>query len=179
MFKVAICDDEEGMVESIEKMIDAYAVEKYCSIDVEILSSGVELYNCLNEGIRFDLIFLDIEMEEMSGIEVATYIRQVEKDYMTKIVFVTGKDGYERQLFDVQPFNFIPKPVDKTRIDAVLTLALKLEHLNTEVFHYKKGKESHKVPIKDIRYFESKAREINIYTVDVKDTFYGISAERL
>lgn len=173
MFKVAICDDEQLICSEIEEMILGYAKINYVDIDVEVFSSGEELCRLLNKKCIFDLIFLDIEMKGMTGIEVAGYIRKKCINYITKIVFITGREGYERQLFDVQPFNFISKPVEYKVVGEVVKLALELEKINMELFKYKKGKEVYKIPLKDIRYFESDNREVKIYAINNEDIFYG------
>lgn len=173
MFRIAICDDDQIIVTQMEQIILEYAHDHYFNIEVEVFSDGRELCRCIEMGEKFDLIFLDIEMKYTSGIEAGEYIRQTCIDYMTKIVFISGKDGYERQLFEVQPFNFLPKPIVPIKICAIVELVLKIENISDEMYLYKKGASTYKVPIKNIKYFESNNREIKICTVDGEDYFYG------
>lgn len=173
MFKIAICDDEQGICSSIENIILDYQRSTLVEIDLEVFYSGEELCAFIESENTFDLIFLDIEMEPLNGIEVGKRIRIDNNDYITKIVYISGKDSYYKQLFDVQPLHFLSKPLDADKIIADLRLAMKLSNKLDGVFSYKKGYESHKIYVKDILYFESKDRKIRIVFVKGEDTFYG------
>ncbi len=73
--------------------------------------SGEKLIEYLKKEDKIDLIFLDIELGNTTGIEVASHKRNKCDDNMSKVVFITSKDGYEQELFQVQPLNFIKKPI--------------------------------------------------------------------
>ena len=77
------------------------------------------------------------------------------------------------QLFKIRPLDFIIKPLTYEKIAVPLKYALKIVNSNKKLFLYKKGQTSFKVPIKDIIYFESKNRKVNIITINEVDTFYG------
>lgn len=173
MFKVAICDDDLVIASQIEAVILKYSKNNYLKIDIEVFYSGETLLNYIKQENQFDLIYLDIEMEKTSGIEVGRQIREVMKDYITEIVYISGKDEYDRQLFDVQPLHFIPKPINPTLIIDDLNLAMTRLKKVTKFFKYNKGKNSFKVSAQDIIYFESVNREIKIVSVDQEDCFYG------
>lgn len=173
MFRIAICDDEYTINSWIEKILLKYAKLNFLEIDIEVFSSGEEIYKYIEEEHGFDLIYLDIEMKLMNGIEVGKKIRKTLQDHKTEIVYISGKDGYDRQLFDVQPLHFIPKPINPKVVIEDLNLAmLKAEKLNN-IFTYKKGTETNRILVKDIIYFESNDKEIKIVTVNHEDIFYG------
>nr|WP_312580081.1 LytTR family DNA-binding domain-containing protein [Sedimentibacter sp.] len=173
MFRIAICDDEYAIISQTEKILLEYAKLNFLEIDIEVFSSGEEMYMYIREEHGFDLIYLDIEMKLMNGIEVGRNIRKTLQDHKTEIVYISGKDGYERQLFDVQPLHFIPKPINPKVVIEDLNLAmLRAEKLDS-IFTYKKGTQTYRISIKDIIYFESIDKEIKIVTVNHEDTFYG------
>ncbi|HGG0418075.1 response regulator transcription factor [Clostridium botulinum] len=173
MFKVAICDDEPVICGDIENVLLNYQKYNFEEIEIEVFYSGEELCRYMEKEQSFDLIFLDIEMKEMNGVEVGRKIRQEMDDYLTKIVYISGKDSYDRQLFDVQPMHFLSKPINRKKIIADLNLAMKLLQKQRFVFSYKKGYEILRVPIKNIIYFESLNRKIKIVTTRGEDMFYG------
>ena len=166
MVKIAICDDEQAICSQIEKILLDYSKRTCLEIDIEVFYSGEELYRYIELGHVFDLIYLDIEMELMNGVEVSKKIRNSMKDHKTEIVYISGKDGYDRQLFDVQPLHFIPKPINSEKIIEGLNLAMVRADRLGGFFTYKKTIETYKVLVKDIVYFESINREIKILTIN-------------
>lgn len=173
MFRIAICDDEQAICSQIENILLLYSKRTCLEVDIIVFYSGKELYKYIESGHGFDLIYLDIEMELMNGLEVGKKIRNTMKDHKTEIVYISGKDGYDRQLFDVQPLHFIPKPINPKMIIEDLNLAMLRADKLGGIFTYRKTIETYKVPIKDIIYFESMDRELRIVTINKEDIFYG------
>jgi DNA-binding LytR/AlgR family response regulator len=173
MFRIGICDDEYTISSQVENILLKYAKLNYLEIDIEVFSSGEEMCKFIEEEHGFDLIYLDIEMKLMSGIEVGKKIRRTLQDHKTDIVYISGKDGYDRQLFDVQPLHFIPKPIKPEVVIEDLNLAMLRAEILNNMFTYKKGTETYRIPVKDIIYFESNDKEIKIVTLNNEDNFYG------
>lgn len=69
------------------------------------------MYQFICEGACFDIVFLDIELPKISGIDIGKKIRDEMHDETTKIVYISGKDSYAMGLFDVRPLNFLIKPI--------------------------------------------------------------------
>ncbi|MFI3238429.1 MAG: LytTR family DNA-binding domain-containing protein [Lachnospiraceae bacterium] len=172
MIKIAICDDEIDICTKIENILLEHAAKLCRKAYVEIFYSGESLTKYIALGNTFDLVFLDIEMGEMNGVEVGKYIRKVLQNHTTQIVYVSARNEYDRQLFDVQPLHFIPKPITYEAVVSDLELALSRMGSVNQYFVYKKGKESYKIPMRDIIYFESFNREIKIIHTNGEDTFY-------
>lgn len=173
MLRIAICDDEKVICTQIEKILLEYSKLNFLEVDIEVFLSGEELCRYIEEKHGFDLIYLDIEMNIMNGIEVGKKIRKQLKDYKTEIVYVSGKDSYDRQLFDLQPLNFISKPIKSNKVIENLNLAISRAEKLNDTFTYKKRTEVYKIPIKDIIYFECIDKQIKIITINHIDIFYG------
>lgn len=176
MLKIAVCDDNNYLCIEIEQIILDYSIQRNIKIDIEVFNDGKELINHIENQHSFDLIFLDIELKTTTGIEVGKTIRKKLDDYITKIVFISSKTGYERQLFDVQPLNFLDKPIDKEKILNCIDLSLKLLDKEKKNLKYKVGKEYKQIAFQDILYFENKLRKVKITTLDGTDEFYGTLA---
>ncbi len=176
MLKIAVCDDNHYLCIEIEQVILDYSIQRNIKIDIEVFYDGKELINYIENQHSFDLIFLDIELKTTTGIEVGTTLRKKLDDYITKIVFISSKTGYERQLFDVQPLNFLDKPIDKEKILNCIDLSLKLLDKEKKKLKYKVGKEYKQIAFQDILYFENKLRKVKITTLDGTDEFYGTLA---
>lgn len=115
MIKIGICDDEKGIVESIKEMITQFAKENHWEVSFAELYSGEELI-ALQE--KLDLLFLDIEMPGMDGIEAGTIFRK--RNSECKIAMVTSMEGRMKESFDVEPFCFVSKPIIQVKIEETL-----------------------------------------------------------
>lgn len=173
MLRVAICDDNLTICSDLECIVLKFQEEFFINTEVEVFYSGIELFEYLNKGNSFDLIFLDIEMDYLNGIQLGKNIRTKMDDYVTKIVYISSKDGYDRQLFDVQPMHFLSKPLTSQKVIEDLLLAVKLLNKVDSVFTYKFRNDTYKLPIKDILYFESMDREIKAVTLKENVLFYS------
>ena len=100
-----IVDDEEmsrSTVEHFVKLTDFLKLEQVCS-------NALEAITVLNEK-KIDLIFLDIEMPEMSGLEMLETL-----NYTPAVIFITSKKDYAIQAFDYNVVDYLVKPVEYTR----------------------------------------------------------------
>lgn len=172
MLRIAICDDDDTICAGIEQILINYSKNLIDKIDVEVFNSGEELLSFIEKTYSFDLIFLDIELITTTGIKVGTCIRETFDDYISKIVFISSKNGYESQLFDIQPLNFIRKPIKDEIVHKCVRLAIKLIGRENQTFEYKKDYDLIKVYIKNIFYFEKIGRKIKIVTSYGEDFFY-------
>lgn len=173
MFKIAICDDVESVCKELKEMILEIKSDIFCEpINIDVFYSGEALLSELNDNNVFDLIFLDIELKKINGIEVGHIIRNEMDDYTTKLIYISSKSTYDRQLFDVQPFHFLQKPLDKEKIFHDIKLANKLVKKENNMFEFKKYRQHIKIAYQDILYFESKNRKIILVSINNKYDFY-------
>lgn len=102
MIRVAICDDESKVAEKINDSVNFFLTDNKYNFTVEKYYSGESLVESKK---KYDLIFLDIEMKELNGIETAQAIRS--KDLDVKIVYITSYTDYWRRAYKVHAFDFI------------------------------------------------------------------------
>ncbi|MBD5096735.1 MAG: response regulator [Lachnospiraceae bacterium] len=103
MLNVAICDDENAIVNQIEKCILDLCQAEKISIDTDVFYSGASLEQAYLSEKRYDLIFLDIQMENINGISAAKKIRELDENVL--IVFVSGYEKYMKELFQYDVFH--------------------------------------------------------------------------
>ncbi len=115
MIRIAIVDDEKQIRAKIFRLISKYFVENLLEYEIKSFSDGKEL---IESDLSFDIIFLDIEMENIDGIQTAQYIRK--SDMNVPIVYVTGYVDYWRRAYKVHAFDFISKPASQEQINSVL-----------------------------------------------------------
>lgn len=168
MFNIAICDSDALACQKLEKY--ACMAEDIC---VEVFYSGCRLCEKMNEGKYFDLVFLCVEMEEMNGIKVGERIREEFKNESTSIIYVAKDAGYAMKLFATRPFEFLVKPIKPARITEVVKKAKQIMQNSDEYFEFQINKTFYKLFAKDIVCFESRGRNVIIYTTKENYTIYN------
>lgn len=171
--KIAICDDVNEICAHLKFILEELKITMNKSFDITIFNNGEDIIDVLNSGTKFDIIFLDIELGGRSGIEVAKFIRNKLNDNYTKIIFCSGTTKYDRQLFEVQPLNFLEKPFDIDSVQKVMHKAINVLENGMHEFCFKIGYEMIKIPICEILYFESKGKRIKLVSKNQTYTFYG------
>lgn len=115
MMKIAICDDNNDIIKEITDFINEYGRNNNAKFEILAFNDGDEL---LTSEQKFDLIFLDIEMKHINGLEAAERIR--ENDMNIPIVYITSHSGYFERAFKVHAFEYITKPIKQERLWGVM-----------------------------------------------------------
>ena len=173
MYFIGICDDGENICTSIENMLFRYAEEKTIQVEVQVWYTGERLRDYLAQGNHLDILFLDIELFKMTGIEVGNYIRNVLDNMGLQIIYISGKASYALQLFKTQPMDFLVKPILQEHIDHAMDMAIKIIKKRNERFEFRQGKDYYYIAMGDIVYFESKGKKIKIVTLHDTYEIYG------
>lgn len=178
MYRIAICDDELQILNTIHTKVKSCFDEKNIPAEYRCLSDTRELMKLLCEE-SIDILFLDIDMPYFSGMDIAGFI--LEKNIKTILVFVTSHDALVYQSFAYKPFGFIRK----THIDAELPeLAERMKkELNDrrQELTITKGQEITRIKIKEVVYIEAEGNYLNIYTekdiIKIRETMTNIENE--
>ena len=157
--KVALCDDMEFYIERTKRNILEYQSDEN-SYEIYEFLSGKALLNYM-ENNHLDVIFLDIDMPEMDGIEVATRIR--EKDNKVIIIFLTNYDDYAKEGYLVQAYRYLSKSSEKELIEAMKSLEKVFRNRKKIVVQDISGN-NHAVSLEEIIYGETAGRNVRIYT---------------
>ncbi len=177
IISIAICDDDISLVSDIEAKLKELANYVGVNVNLDFFYDGLFLYKSILNHNFYDIIYLDIEMEKLDGIEVAKKIRAIGDTCI--IIYMSGYEEYLKDLFDVEPFRYLSKPLNDEIFKKVFMLAYKRisQHNTSYSFSYKKNLQ--KIPYKNIIYFESVGRIVRIHTTfdNLKDEiiyiFYG------
>ena len=160
--KIAVCDDNKECISILESHLKKMNV----SIpDCDIYQSGESLLSfCRKHNKYYDVIFLDMEMKQLNGIETATHIREIDENVI--IVFVTAHSEYMKESFKCQPFRFLLKPIDFDEFKATVEDILKKLSKRKKVFSFSENKTKVRLYCDDIIYCESHGHWIWIHTKD-------------
>lgn len=173
MYKIAICDDDEKLCFTIENYIITYGKELCEIISIDVFFTGEELYSNIIKGKYYDLLYLDIELPSISGIEVGKKIREELQNNYTQIIYISSYKKYMEELFRIRPMDFLSKPITELMIKDTLKMGFQLCEQKNEMFTYQIGWEYYKKPISDILYFEGVRKVINMITINECISFHG------
>ena len=170
--RIAICDDEKDIRELIANKVE----KQYPDAEIIFFQSGEEL---LLSNESMDILFLDIQMSGIDGMETARELRK--KDKKVILIFVTAVEEYVFQAFDVGAFNYIVKPIDDGKFSDVLHRAV--DEWSSQNINEKEPEERYvlinnsgvhtKVILDEIVYAEVFNRKVVIHKLDGEIEYYG------
>jgi DNA-binding LytR/AlgR family response regulator len=162
MLRIAICDDNKAILLSYKERIKALFESKQVKVAIfEYINGSKLIEDCATA--PYDLIFLDIDMPEMTGFDVAEKINEVSVDSV--IIFVTNEEQLVYRSLRYSPFRFIRKAYLVAELNEAIISFLDLyaKRNKTQVFNCVNG-ELIAVNIKDILYIESNKHKVTVYT---------------
>ncbi len=161
--QIAICDDNKEFRQELKEYIFAYQKEKRIVVEMFEFASPEALLSC--EQV-FDLVFLDYQFEKQNGMEAAKVLRQ--RNFTGGIIFVTSFPEFVYDSFEVQPFRFFVKPIQKEKLWAALDQYL---HQHTMLNHIVIVQDGEQLTIDaaDILYLEGDGKYCLVRTV--QDTY--------
>ncbi len=149
MLKIGICDDEQLIIEALRRIILQISDKNGWEISISCFDSGRTL---LEEVDALEVVFLDIDMPELDGIETGKMIG--EKNHDCKIIMATGRTDKFKDAFRIQAFRFVTKPFDMDEMEEALQA----------VFNRQIG-------MKNIELFENR----NAYQIIQRDIIYIVA----
>lgn len=163
MIEIAIVDDESNVRLELLKKIECYFKGKSITYKVSDFSSGEEF---AASSQLFDLIFLDIQMEGVSGMEVAKALRQ--SGAKNFIVFITILQEYVYEAFEVEASDYLLKPLDDVRFKRTMDRVCKnIQNTDTGSLAIPlRGNMCKYLYYKEIYYCEAINHKIEIHTRD-------------
>ena len=113
ILRVGICDDEEVIYNKMNRLMITYGEQKKLSMRVQYYSSGSRLLES-KDIAELDIIFLDIDMPELDGIETAHQFNRMKTD--CKIIMLTSKVERFKEAFKIGAFRFVTKPIEEHEV---------------------------------------------------------------
>ena len=140
MIKIAFCDDDSAVLSDLHRLLALYRAEKNMEIDDDSFHSPLDLIAEIEQGTRFDILFLDVLMPGENGIDAAAEIRNYDKN--AKIIFLTSSSEFAVQSYTVNAFYYQLKPICTENffrlMDSVLSQCKK-EQASSLILHSKTG----------------------------------------
>ncbi len=183
--RIVVCDDEATMLDALRRKIELFCAERGTACEVVCFCSGEE---ALREERAPDILFLDIQMPGLNGMEVASQMRGRYRN--TILIFVTALSEYVYEAFDVGAFHYLVKPFQESKLREVLGRALeqweeqagggetgedsgRSQEEGARAILVKRGGISTKVPLESIIYAEVFNRKVMLHTTGGDIEYYG------
>lgn len=176
MINICICDDNLIHCTQLENYIIKYMRDILkMKVKIEIYGRGETLLKAIiDRKETYQILFLDIEMDKLNGIETAQQIRKMDRSLI--IIYVTSYDKYTMESFEVSPFRYLLKPVDCEQIYTVLSQAIDEVMLNNQYLFFKYQNNQYQIKSESIISITSvQGRMILVTTVNNEEPFcfYG------
>lgn len=159
MIYIAVCDDEKYMADQIRKSVVDFFRKKY-------IETAVICFPCAEELLAYDkpidLLFLDIQMNGADGMTAAKKLRK--RGFKGFLIFITVLKEMVFQSFEVQPFDYLVKPVEQRQFDRTMErLLISMQNAGEANLLVRRGYESRIIPLEDIIFCEIIDRKVYLH----------------
>lgn len=172
--RVAICDDEANILTEYQAVLAAITEKHAIPASIELFRSGKELMFALEDtDDPIDLLFLDINMPEINGVDVARWVRR--QELPCEIIFLTVSSSHMLSAFDVGAFHYILKgATERDRFEEICLKAFdKVGRKKQEIITVSCAGENRRIPLRDILFFEVQNYIIIVHYADTSFEFYS------
>lgn len=157
MIEIGVCDSEILAAQNLKEIIEKLAAKNKKDVHVTVYSSGAEL---IVQNSPADIIFLDIDLPKMDGIEVGRQIR--EKNKKSRVIIAACGTERFKEAFQIQAYRFITKPFVETEVEETL-LAVIEEHSGERKLEVYAQRQKYMIEEKQIVYVKAEYGCVKIY----------------
>ena len=162
MIKIALVDNDNQLAGQMKFLVDCFVEETGIECALTRFSSGVDFISDYNP--VYDLVFLDIDMPLMDGLETAKRLRRVDQDL--PIIFVTNMLQMAIRGYEVNALDFIVKPLNYCTFEQKMKKALEyIKRNNCHSLVLKTSDGFKRVYIRDIKYIEVFGHSLIYHTI--------------
>lgn len=163
MFRIAVCDDQEQEIEEISKYIENYVQTTGIQAEVKKYEKPVMLVDDVEDGKCFDIIFIDIEMPGMSGMEAISKIKAITPYCL--IVIVSAYQQYAISAIELEVFRYLVKGKLDSVFDRCMDAAMKrLRVENQNYYIISSERKKNKILCSDILYCSKDGKMVLLHT---------------
>ncbi len=163
--RIAVCDDQIEFQNILLSHLNG--LKGNYKLDIATFDSGERLIESVKDENYYNIFFLDIQMENMNGIEVAEVIRKYDKK--ASIIFITSHPDYAIDGYKVSALHYLLKPITSDQFMEVFKKAVNNLELQNKMITINSGTKVVSIDVSSILYIESYGREVFFYT---KESMY-------
>lgn len=161
--KIAICDDEICFVQELRALLTQWSAKNALSLTLYQYSNGDDLLTAL-QTTSIDLVFLDIIMPLLNGMDTARELRNA--GITVPIIFLTSSREFALESYEVKAFNYLLKPVNNQKLFSVLNEFLKSFKASAETFTAHTADGFCKITLNDVDYLEAQNKQVLVCLSD-------------
>lgn len=161
-YKIAICDDDKNQISHISSMVTKWETVSGHTCEIHTFVSAEAFLFEYEEEKAFDILLLDVEMQEISGVELARRIRR--DNNRAEIIFITSHFEFFGEGYEVDALHYLLKPILEENLFPVLQKAAERLSVSPPSVVITCGSETVKLYESDILYVEAFLHYITIYT---------------
>ena len=178
MLKVAICDDEKEFCDSAERMLKLYMEEKFVPYQADVFNVPSELVDMTENGTIYDIYLLDIYMPGVTGMSIATELRN--RDIKSPIIFLTSSTDHALEAFGVDATHYLLKPYTEDSFYMGMDKAMQsiASHKNDSVI-LKVDNDYRSIPVSKLIYCEAEDKYQRLYLENGERLLVRISGTEL
>ena len=178
MVKIAICDDEKEFRSAAEQMLKLYMADKGVQFGVDTFGVPSELMDATEKGTIYDIYLLDIYMPGITGMSIATELRN--RDIKSPIIFLTSSTDHALEAFGVDATHYLLKPYTKDSFYVGMDKAMQsiASHKNDSVI-LKVDNEYRSIPVSKLIYCEAEDKYQRLYLASGEKLLIRISGTEL
>lgn len=150
--RILICDDDLKEIDKLQQMLKLYGEKMMIPFEVTACSAPKEITGRIQCSDQFDILFLDIYMDPLNGIDLARLVRH--KNSESRIVFVSTSNLHALEAFDVNASQYLVKPVSYQKFSQVMDAILK-QDFGEQFISLSTGSKIVKVFLRDFVYAET------------------------
>lgn len=162
MFQIAVCDDIPEIVRQVCSVLEGSALGG--QIHIDDYGSGAELAQRLRAGARYDLLILDIELDEVDGVSIGHLLRDELRDSAAQLLYISGRQQYAMALFDTRPLNFLLKPLNEAKLLDCVAQAIRLARPGEAQLTVLVNRSPQILAARSVRYIESYHKRVTLHT---------------
>lgn len=150
--RIAIIEDEQVHRELLDTYIRKWGIDTKVTLTIQHYENA-ESFLFQWEDMDFDVLFVDIQMSGMNGMELARQVRA--KDVNTTIVFTTGISDYLEEGYEVAALRYLLKPISEEKVASCLSQVIEKRKSDDCVIIHTPNAETRKLSTEEINYVEA------------------------
>ena len=169
--KIAICDDEVAVSEVTKSLLQQWAIHQSISLSVHCYENGDDLI-LAQKSECFDLIFLDVLMPLLNGIDTAKELRRQNQN--VPIIFLTSSKEFAFDSYEVKALQYLLKPVSPNQLWSIMNDFMVLIKNQKEIFVARTSDGFCKIALEDTNYLEAQNKSVLVFPhngIEIRELF--------
>lgn len=174
-FRIALCDDQDSILLLVHKYLVEISNDESIDIIIDCFQNPINLLDNVKEEL-YDLVFLDVDMPQMNGIELGERLKSKNKNII--IIYITAYHKYAYRAYQVRAFNYLMKPINKDKLrecfmETIEFMCQNNKQKNEESITIQyKGRYIH-IPYYGIIFFEKNKNKVKVVCSEGEYQYYS------